>query len=43
MPGYFGVQVVDNMSPKIHGRVNQGSMVKDVSSTENNQKSIQST
>lgn len=34
MPGLFGVQVVDNMSPKIHGRVDQGSMIKDVSSTE---------
>lgn len=34
MPGLFGVQVVGNMSPKIHGRVNQGSMIKDVSSTE---------
>lgn len=34
MPGLFGVQVVGNMSPKIHGRVNQGSMIKGVSSTE---------
>lgn len=34
MPGLFGVQVMGNISPKIHGRVNQGSVIKGVSSTE---------
>lgn len=34
MPNLFGVQVVGNMSPKICGRVNQGSVVKALSSTE---------
>lgn len=38
MPGMFGVQVVGNMLPKFHGRVNPGSMIKGVSSTEINTK-----